>query len=466
MFEVGEKRHVELDAALVDVHADALVGRVQQRARLARVDKAAEAVDAVADGVELARVGAGVLHVGRKARLGVYACHAAVQVVKGCVVLVGGDGCGLGVGNGLVDLDGHEAGVHAARAALLGGEPAGALDGVVDGLERGDAHIEVGARHGWQHVVGVGALELGEGVGGAKHRGRLGACGHDLGHGRAREPQVAKDGLVELGAASAKLGKRGLDGRGELRLSGVGRDGLAHAAQKPACVVGRGRGGMAAVRACRDREVDVALLGHAHHGHGLGDAQGRVGCHGAALIEHQVGVDVVLAQPLDGVGGRGRGDLLAVAREVPDVTRGHVALAHEVLGRLEEGRDDVLGVERAAGPDLAVRDVGSERVVLPVLALDGDDVLVSHHDDGVETRVRARPAQQDAEVIDARELGHGKEARVEAPKCGDPLGKDGVISLRDVLARDGGNAQQLAEALDGVVSRLVAACGERRSLCG
>ena len=164
--------------------------------------------------------------------------------------------------------------------------------------------------------------------------------------------------------------------------------------------------------------------------------------------------------------GRGRGDLLAIAREVPDVTRGHVALAHEVLGRLEEGRDDVLGVERAAGPDLAVCDVGGERVVLPVLALDGDDVLVSHHDDGVETRIRARPAQQDAEVIDARELGHGKEARVEAPKCGDPLGKDGIISLRDVLARDGGNAQQLAEALDGVVSRLVAACGERRSLCG
>ena len=209
----------------------------------------------------------------------------------------------------------------------------------------------------------------------------------------------------------------------------------------------------------------MALLGHAYHGHGLGDAERGIGRHGAALVEHHVGVDVVCAQPLYGVRRRGCGDLLAIAREVPDVARRHVALAHEVLGGLEEGRDDVLGVHRASRPDLPVRDVCGERVMLPVLALDGHDVLVGHHDHGVQARVGTWPVQQDAEVIDARELADGKEARVEALKRGDPLRKGGVVSLGDVLSRDGGDAQQRAEALDGVVSCLVAPCGERRSLC-
>ena len=66
MFEVGEEGHIELDATLVDVDTDVLVGGMDELACFAGVDKAAEAIDAIADIVELARVGAGILHEGAK----------------------------------------------------------------------------------------------------------------------------------------------------------------------------------------------------------------------------------------------------------------------------------------------------------------------------------------------------------------------------------------------------------------
>lgn len=54
VLEIGEECHIQLDAALVDIDADALVSGVDELARLARVDKAAKAVDAIADVIELA----------------------------------------------------------------------------------------------------------------------------------------------------------------------------------------------------------------------------------------------------------------------------------------------------------------------------------------------------------------------------------------------------------------------------
>ncbi len=301
-----------------------------------------------------------------------------------------------------------------------------------------------------------GALHLRERVGGADHGAGLGHAGHDLGHERAGEPQVAKDGLVERAATGAQLGKGSLDGGREDGLAGVGGDALAGAGQQAAGVVGRGRGGVAAVGAGRDGEVHVALLGDADHGNRLGDAQGRIGRHGAALVQHQVGVDVVLSEPVDCVGAGERRHLLAVAGEVPDVARRDVALADEVLGRLEERADDALGVQRAAAPDLAVDDLGTKGVVLPVLALHGHHVLVSHHDDGVGRGVCARPAQQDAKVVDGGELAGLKGTRVEAAQRGHPLAEGLVVAQGGVLARDRGNADELAEALDGRVVRAVA----------
>ena len=430
---------------------------MQELARLTRVHESAEPVDAVADGVELAGVGAGVLHVRGEADLGVDARDAAVDVVEGGIVLEGAHGRGLRVGNGLVDLDGHVVGGQAGGLALLGGEAARPLDGVGDGLEGGHAHVEVRARRGRQDVVGGRALHLREGVGRADHRAGLGHARHDLLHKGTREPQVAKDSLVQRVAAGTQLRERGLDGRHHHGAAGVRADALARAGKEPARVVGRGRRGVAAVRAGRDGEVDVALLGDADHGHRLGDAKRGVRRHRTALVEDQVRVDPVAAEPVDRVRAGGRRDLLAVAREVPDVARRHVALSDEMLGRLEERADDALGVEGTAAPDLAVNDLGAKGVVLPVLALDGDDVLVGHHHDGVERGVGTRPAKKDAEVVDHRELARLERARVQAAQRGHPAAERLVVALRDVLAAHGRDADELAEALDRGVVGLVAA---------
>ena len=128
-----------------------------------------------------------------------------------------------------------------------------------------------------------------------------------------------------------------------------------------------------------------------------------------------------------------------------------------MLGRLEERGGDALGVERAPGPDLAVDDLGTEGVVLPLLALDGDDVLVGHHDHGIERGVGSRPAQKHAEVVDGRELGHLKEARVEPAQRGHPAAEGFVVAKGLIVTRHRGDAQQLAETLDRVVARLVVA---------
>lgn len=165
----------------------------------------------------------------------------------------------------------------------------------------------------------------------------------------------------------------------------------------------------------------------------------------------------MLSEPVNCVGAGERGHLLAVAGEVPDVTRRDVALADEVLGRLEERADDALGVQRAAAPDLAVDDLGTKGVVLPVLAFDGHHVLVGHHDDGIGRGICARPAQQDAKVVDGGELAGLKGARVETAQRGHPLAEGLVVAQGGVLARHRGNADELAEALDGRIVSAIAA---------
>ena len=103
--------------------------------------------------------------------------------------------------------------------------------------------------------------------------------------------------------------------------------------------------------------------------------------------------------------------------------------------------------------------------MLPVLALDGHDILMRHHDDGVQGGIGARPTQEHAKVVDACELGDFKEMRIKSLKRGDPLTEGLIVALGDVLTRNGGDAQQFAKALDGCLVCLVGACIKRRALC-
>ena len=207
----------------------------------------------------------------------------------------------------------------------------------------------------------------------------------------------------------------------------------------------------------RHGDVHMALLRDAHHSHGRGHAQGHASGNRAALIEDHAGMHVVLAQPRHGIVGRGARGLLAAGREEPDVARRDVALADEVLGRLEEGRDDVLGVERAAGPDLPVMDLGRKGRVGPLLAIGRHHVVVGHHHDGRQRGVTPRPAHEDAVPVDAGELERLERARIEALERGHPAIEGFAVKLGRVVSRDGGNTQQRAEALDLLVAGVIAA---------
>ena len=78
--------------------------------------------------------------------------------------------------------------------------------------------------------------------------------------------------------------------------------------------------------------------------------------------------------------------------------------------------------------------------MFPVLALDGHDVLMRHHDDGVQGGIGTRPMQEHTKIVDACDLGDVKETRIKPLERGNPLAEGLVVALGDVLTRNGGNA--------------------------
>ena len=82
---------------------------------------------------------------------------------------------------------------------------------------------------------------------------------------------------------------------------------------------------------------------------------------------------------------------------------------------------------------------------------------MGHEEHGVERLVGARPAHENAVVIDARELECREGLGIEPAQCGNPLVEGGAVEKHGVIPRDGGDAQQGAESLDGVIARHVAA---------
>ena len=83
--------------------------------------------------------------------------------------------------------------------------------------------------------------------------------------------------------------------------------------------------------------------------------------------------------------------------------------------------------------------------------------MVGHHHDGRQRRVAPRPAHEDAVLVDASELERLERAGVEALQRRYPAIEGLAIELGRVIARDGGNAQQRAEALDLRVAGVIAA---------
>lgn len=154
-------------------------------------------------------------------------------------------------------------------------------------------------------------------------------------------------------------------------------------------------------------------------------------------------------------------NLLAVRREIPDVARGHIALTNQHVHRLEDRRGDVLSVERATGPDLAVVDLGGKRVVVPRLTLSWHYVLMCHEHDRVEGGISTRPTHEQAELVEHGEFAHLEHAGELLAQGGHPGLEGRAIHECRIVARDGGHPQERPESLDRVIPRVVALCCER-----
>jgi hypothetical protein len=96
--------------------------------------------------------------------------------------------------------------------------------------------------------------------------------------------------------------------------------------------------------------------------------------------------------------------------------------------RLKLHCDHVLHVERAAAVDETVDDLAAERVLRPLVALDGDDVSVGHEQQGF-VRAVAPQAGDDRCAIGGRADGFTIHA-VTGEDAADVVGREDLASRR------------------------------------
>ena len=190
----------------------------------------------------------------------------------------------------------------------------------------------------------------------------------------------------------------------------------------------------------------VGLHGEAHGRHALlGDADEAAGAletgehvlhYGAALVEHELGLDALLGEPINDVHRAGAADLLAAREREIDVVLGHEALRDEGVRAEEHAVEGDLGVERTAPPEHAVDDLGREGVVVPELLVHGHHVVVRHEHGGL-AGLAAGPLEEQRAVIHARERAGLEHMRVELGQQPHELLELGVVLERMVVVRDG-----------------------------
>ena len=147
-----------------------------------------------------------------------------------------------------------------------------------------------------------------------------------------------------------------------------------------------------------------------------------------------------------------------VARQAGDRIRCRVPAGGPRLRRQEPHdhelhRDEVLHVDRAPAPDLAVGEVRGERVVGPLLGRSGHDVEVGEE----EQRLTAGPvaAEPGGHRAAAREglVDLGRDAGI-AERLGDPAGRPQLpVRRMDRWRVDRRNPDQVAKRLDELVAR-------------
>ena len=183
----------------------------------------------------------------------------------------------------------------------------------------------------------------------------------------------------------------------------------------------------------------------------------------------------MLDQPLhpDGaarllVGGAGEQDVAAQARDrvAGGVEAGRARLAGEQPNHRQLHRDHRLHVDRAAPVDVAVGDVGRERIVAPAIGRGRDDVEVRQQEERLAAgAVAAEPGEHAASAgygfddIGSRPSARSSAARWLAASVSGPGGSGGLIDGMRIRSRSSATSSSCAADQAPRVERARTAAG-------
>ncbi len=171
----------------------------------------------------------------------------------------------------------------------------------------------------------------------------------------------------------------------------------------------------------------------------------------AALVEHETRTDAACSEHR---GDRARtvaADLLVVSESEIDVALGHMSGDDEALDRLEDRDERALVVDRAAGEERGILtlplDPGLERRMPPLVRDDRHDIHVRHEHERV-ARLSARPVEEQRVGRDRLAPERRVQRGIELGE-GIREGRETAVVVLAVRERDGGQAQEAPEAVEG-----------------
>ena len=182
-------------------------------------------------------------------------------------------------------------------------------------------------------------------------------------------------------------------------------------------------------------DVHHAFLGNADHAAGDLDTGEYVLDHGAALVQHECGLDLVLLKVIDNMHSTLAIDLLAARECEIYVAFGSEALRDQGVCRKQNAVKGHLGVKRTASPHASVLQECLECGHVPCILVDGNDVVVRHQHCGIAVGL-AFPMKEQTAIGHALHGAGGKNTRVQRGKGVDQLFKFRVVLKRGIAVRD------------------------------
>ena len=248
-------------------------------------------------------------------------------------------------------------------------------------LRRIDPDVGDHLRRGRNHVGGSGSLHAGERDRRPDESVQLAtALFRDQVDHRAEAPQVREQDLIGEGRPSAQRVKHLRDRRRDLHRQRVPLH-LRHRFREDTDRrVRRRRGGVSAGRRGAVAQVHHALFRDADQRALLFYAGEDVLYNSTSLVHDHGEVDILFLKIIDNGDRTGTVGLFSAGEREVDVLLRDEALPDQPVGGHQDPVERNFCIQRSAAPEDAVLDDPLKRRLLPVLFLDGNDVVMRHQD--------------------------------------------------------------------------------------